>query len=412
MTAKPVTADIPLSFVITTYNVRPYIERCLTSLAACARAGDRVILVDDGSTDGTAEEIHALMEQSGFAPGVTLTPVLLGSNTMGGVGIAGNVGLYEALSDPDCEAVFFVDGDDWLVPAGFTACRRAFATTRPDILLGNYREYDEGLDSYRNPADSKLWLRRAQQRGEDHIAKRDLALAMIAVPWRKFYRADFLRRHDLRFPEGDFFFEDNPFHWEICLKAASIAFCDQVLCQHRINRPGQTMASTGIELAAFFDHYATIQASLPSPAEPELEAAALRWLLNNMSWHVERLRSPAQWPYADRAARILASIPETVWQAIEPHFAKSAILPAAAALRRGDISGVANSWLLAEQGRTLSGLQQEVDNLTEQVTGLTLGMNDALRPAIAQTADQVSALFEVQQFQALTSTWTPPPESA
>lgn len=412
MTALPMTDDIPLSFIVTTYNVRPYIGRCLVSLAACARAGDRIILVDDGSTDGTSEDIHMLMEQSRFAPGITLTTVLLGSNTMGGVGIAGNVGLHEALSDPDCEAVFFVDGDDWLVPEGFAACRRAFTATGPDILLGNYREYNEGLHSYHSPADSKLWLRQAQLRGSDHIARRDLALTMIAVPWRKFYRADFLRRHGLRFPEGDFFFEDNPFHWEVCLKAASIAFCNQVLCQHRVNRPGQTMASTGIELMAFFDHYATIQACLPPPVEPELEMAALRWLLNNMSWHIERLRSPAQWPYADRAAQVLASVPETVWQAIEPHFAKSAILPAAAALRRGDISGVANSWLLAEQGRTLSELQQEVDNLAEQVTDLTFGINDMLRPAIAKTADQVSALFEVQQFKALTSTWAHPPKSA
>lgn len=401
MTAKSAIPDISLSFIVTTYNVRPYIERCLTSLAACARAGDRIILVDDGSTDGTAEEIHILIDKSKFAAGVTLTPVLLGCNTMGGVGIAGNVGLHEALSDPECEAVFFVDGDDWLVPSGFAACRRAFAATQPDILLGNYREYDEGLNRYRSPADSRLWLRSSQRQKTDHIAKRDLALAMIAVPWRKFYRADFLRRHNLRFPEGDFFFEDNPFHWEVCLKAASIAFCDQVLCQHRINRPGQTMASTGIELAAFFDHYNTIIANLPSPAEPDLESAALRWLLNNMSWHVERLRSPAQWPYADQAAQVLASVPEPVWAAVQSHFSGNNIH--AAALRRGDISGVANNWLLAEQSRTLLELQQKVDHLADQVTDIATDIDHALRPAIAQTADQVSALFEVQQFQALTS---------
>ena len=117
-----------LSFVVTSYNILPYIGRCLASLAACARPGDRVIAVDDGSTDGTAEALETLLAESGFDPEVALHPVLLGSNTMGGVGIAANTGLHAALSDPGCAAVFFVDGDDWLEPAGFQACRRAFET--------------------------------------------------------------------------------------------------------------------------------------------------------------------------------------------------------------------------------------------------------------------------------------------
>lgn len=379
-----------LSFIVTTYNIVPYVERCFASLTACARPGDRVIVVDDGSTDGTAEELETLLAQSGFAPGVALHPILLGTNTIGGVGIAGNTGLYEALSDPQCEAVFFVDGDDWLEPAGFVACRRAFEAAQTDILIGNYAEYDETEDRHRRPADAALWGRVRRLPAHDREAVQRLALAMIAVPWRKFYRANFLRAHRLRFPEGDFFFEDNPFHWEVCLRAGSITFFDRVLCQHRINRPGQTMASTGTELSAFFDHYDTIRAALPTQ-DVELEATALTWLLNNMTWHLGRLQPAAIWPYAARAARVLASVPEPVWQKVATKFAGE-IGPAAEALRQGDVAGVVGIWMQAAE---VAALQERIKDLEATLK--------ALQRPLEHSAEQVSALHEIQRFQALTA---------
>lgn len=383
-----------LTFIVTTYNIQPYVGRCLHSVAACAQPGDRVIVVDDGSTDGTAEALETILAQSAFAPEVTLHTVLLGTNTMGGVGIAGNTGLYEALSDPHCEAVFFVDGDDWLEPTGFLACRRAFEAARSDILIGNYAEYDETKARYRRPADAVLWAQVRRRPASDPNVARHLALKMIAVPWRKFYRADFLRAHRLRFPEGDFFFEDNPFHWEVCLKAETIAFHDRVLCHHRVNRPGQTMASTGTELTAFFDHYDTIRGALP-PAAPNLEAVALTWLLNNMSWHITRLQPAAFWPYAARAAKVLAAVSEPIWQATMPHFARSTIGPVAGELRRGDIAGVIGVWMQAVQAPKISALQARVSDLTRSL--------DALRPQLKHSAHQVSALHEIQRYQALTA---------
>lgn len=396
------TRPMSLSFIVTTYDILPYLGRCLASLAACARPGDRVIVVDDGSADGTADQLEALLEQAGFAPGVTLQPILLGTNTIGGVGIAGNTGLSAALSDPGCDAVFFVDGDDWLEPAGFRACRRAFEVAPSDILIANYAVYDEAENSHRRPADAALWTRvRPLPAGETEAA-RHLALKMIAVPWRKFYRTDFLRAHRLRFPEGDFFFEDNPFHWEVCLKAGSIAFHDRVLCQHRINRPGQTMASTGTELSAFFTHYDTIRASLHAARPKEvtdLEAAALAWLLNNMSWHMDRLRPDAFWPYATRAARALAAVPDPVWQAVAPSFAERAIGQVARALRQGDITGIVGIWMQAAQMAEIAALRERIEALEAGQTALAEGMPRALE----RTERQVSALQEIQRFQALTA---------
>jgi len=225
---------------------------------------------------------------------------------------------------------------------------------------------------------------------------------MIAVPWRKFYRADFLRAHRLRFPEGDFFFEDNPFHWEVCLAAGSIAFHDRMLCQHRINRPGQTMASTGTELSAFFTHYDTIRASLRTTLPKEaagLEVAALTWLLNNMSWHVDRLRPGAFWPYAARAARELAAVPDPIWQAVARAFSDRAIGQVAAALRQGDVAGIVGIWMQAAQRTEIAALRKRVEALGAGQAALAEGLPGALE----HTERQLRALQEIQRFQALTA---------
>lgn len=385
-----------LSFVVTSYNILPYIDRCLDSLAAVVRPGDRVILVDDGSDDGTAECV-AGRAAAGFGPDVGVLPVLFGTNTIGGVGIGANTGLTEALGDPDCEGIFFVDGDDWLEPSGFLAARAAFVVSGVDVLLGNYDEYDEQAGNRRWPADAGRW-RRVPGLGDNVEAARDLALSMIAVPWRKFYRADFLRRHGLRFPEGRFFFEDNPFHWAVCLAARRIAFHDAVLCHHRVNRPGQTMAATGAELLAFFDHYETITTLVPAGDTARAEAAA-EWLLNNMAWGVERLSSEVCWTYASRAAGVLARMPEPVWQGAMARTARSNIGAIAVCLRAGDIAGVAGIWLQQARARAqdaeLNRLQDELRTLREA--------HSTIGAAVERIERVLQAQAEIARFAALSA---------
>ncbi len=295
-----------VSFIITTYNIASYIERCLVSVLDVARPGDEVIVVDDGSKDETASIVKELLFSARHPEGVEVKPVFLGSNTMGGVGIAGNIGMDMATR----ECVFFVDGDDWLDVEGFNIARDAFAQADCDILLANYLEFDEAQDVLKAPADEWRWL---QLSGSDRLADQQLdAVKLIAVPWRKFYRRAFLNQNKLRFPEGDFFFEDNPFHWEVCLKAQSIHFLDVTLCYHRVNRPGQTMASTGVELIAFLDHFSTIKSHLTAETPAVFHEQALTWLLGNMSWHLGRLQPKAAPFYFRRAEAVFKELGQGV----------------------------------------------------------------------------------------------------
>lgn len=351
-----------ISFVVTTYNIAPYLARCLGSLAEVALGGDQIVLVDDGSTD---DSVAILSEFAAHPPqGVEVTLILLGTNTIGGVGIGANIGLTAAARD----TVFFVDGDDWINAEGFRRARAQWVLQSYDIMLTNYLEFDEAAGEDKSPADQHRWsgLRHSQ----DIATQRREALEFIAVPWRKFYRRDFVEAHGLRFPEGDFFFEDNPFHWAVCLHASRIGFFDTVICHHRVNRPGQTMASTGTELAAFFTHFRTIQKMLQT-SDMSLQTLAARWLVNNMSWHLSRLSAPARTPYARAAAGALPLIPDEIWRGdLEREMGDRPVFAIADRLRAGEIHSVVAGWQHDEVVLQLSQLEQRLERLEARQTTL------------------------------------------
>lgn len=86
--------------VVTSYNYRGFVAEAIDSALAQTRAPAQIIVVDDGSTDGSAE---FLRERYGDDPRVTL---LCGSN--GGQLIAFQRGIAASSSDVIC----FLDADD------------------------------------------------------------------------------------------------------------------------------------------------------------------------------------------------------------------------------------------------------------------------------------------------------------
>ena len=106
-------------------------------------------------------------------------------------------------------------------------------------------------------------------------------LRFIAVPWRKLYRRSLLEDNLIRFPVGDHFYEDNPFHWFCLLSAGSIAVVPQVLCYHRVGRAGQTMANGDARLFTIFAHHGTIQDWLRERALFDIYSVSLlEWVIS------------------------------------------------------------------------------------------------------------------------------------
>ena len=380
-----------ISFIITTFNIEPYINQCLESLRLCLHPGDQVILVDDGSTDGTDRVIRNFIDQGGFSDEVLWTPVWLGTNTIGGVGIPGNIGLDQV----ECDTVFFVDGDDYIIPSEFIKARRHYEENPTDICFTDYLEFDQQAGRTKPPADARKW--NFLNTPMDVEEKRLAGIGLIAVPWRKFYNTDFLRQHRIRFPEGDFFFEDNPFHWQVCTLAKSIGFSRHIVCHHRVNRPGQTMASTGVELAAFFTHFRTIQAGVPEDLD-DLQLQAARWLVSNMAWHIPRLQQAAFFLYANRAHEALRQIRDSDWQSLSSEMSATMTWHYADRLRQGGTWDVIEAWRNNSDRAMQSRIDRDIRNLNNRMHELERQIKITREILQAQQAiDEFSALQELYE---------------
>lgn len=354
-----------VSFIVTSYNVAPFIRACLDSLCAVLAPGDQLIIVDDGSRDGTVADIRSALADLPWPEEVELCPVFLGRNTHGGVGIGANIGLSRA----NREVVFFVAGDDWLVPAGVTRARQGFATSKDDILVANYQVFDVQTQRTEDPPDQMVWSDLATApKGAD--AARHLALRMNALPGRKFYRRAFLQHHAIRFPEGDFRFEDKPFHWQVCLSTQRIGFCDVAVACQRLNHPGQTLREEDAGLGAMFQHYETILAHVARLA-PATRPLADHWLASTMTWQLEQLSPEVIFTYAAAAETTLCGRRRKRWQRnILPSLAGHEIGFYLTALLEGGAQALAQVWLqmfTARQVRQqLTGVQSQLDQLAQR----------------------------------------------
>ncbi|EYD70552.1 glycosyltransferase family 2 protein [Limimaricola hongkongensis] len=373
-----------LSLIVTGFDVGPWISAALDSAARVLRPGDELIVVDDASRDDGPAKIRAFGASGRLAPGVAFRPILLGRNTPGGVGPAANIGMAAARGD----IVAFLDGDDWIEAAGFDAARDRFAAelaeeSPADVLIANYLEWHEIDGHDRRPADAGRWAGAETLEGPQ---ARDLALSLIAVPWRKLYRRGFLDAHGLRFPEGDFFFEDNPFHWSVLRAARRILFCDRVICRHRIARPGQTMTSRGTELLAFFTHYDTITADL-GRGDRALRVQAMRWLVGNMTWHMERLSPAAIAPWLAAAQPALSGFSRRAWaQEVRPTISPW-VAEIMDAIRAGDLTRAELRLLTRATARQEAHLERQLGKLR--------GDLDALRAARGETTIPEARLQEL-----------------
>jgi glycosyltransferase involved in cell wall biosynthesis len=105
--SSPVDASgLPgVSVVVTVYNKAPYVGACIESVLAQSYPEVELVVVDDGSTDGSWEIVGEATS------GSAATLVRL---TNGGVSRARNLGFDACRSEP--EYLVFLDGDDVLLP--------------------------------------------------------------------------------------------------------------------------------------------------------------------------------------------------------------------------------------------------------------------------------------------------------
>lgn len=179
-----------ISIIIPAYNIENYIGRCLDGLLNQTYSNLEIIVVSDGSTDGTNDIIKQYAEQD------NRIKCILKENT--GVSDTRNAGLDMATGD----YIGFIDGDDYMEPDMF------------EILLHNALKYDADIShcGYQMVFPSKVEYYYGtdklyefnQYQGIEAIIKANLVEPGI---WNKLYKRELVEhiRFDTRLVENEDF---------------------------------------------------------------------------------------------------------------------------------------------------------------------------------------------------------------
>jgi len=194
-----------VSIVVPIYNVESYVEKCLESLTAQTLEEIEIIVINDGSPDGS----QRIVDQ--FAARFP-TKVRSIVREHSGLSVVRNLGIELATG----EYIGFVDGDDFVAHEMYEELWNRAHETDADIVVCGY-----------STVDLNTGERRYHRQGRPKIFGKSLAehpsylQAVAPYVWNKLFRRDLFDRAGVSFPL-DKLFEDIPVTYSLFAAANKI----------------------------------------------------------------------------------------------------------------------------------------------------------------------------------------------
>lgn len=241
------------SVVVAARDVRAYVGDCIDSVLGQDMSDFELIVVDDASTDGTAE-ILACYDDPRMRPLRQAEPQ--GPGPTRNVGIEAASGTY----------LVFLDSDDVMTPGSLAAIHaRLLETGQPDLLLYDYaRWYWDGRQE-RNILGGRVTA--AAAAGVFALPQRRDLLGIFNAAWSKAYRLDFVRAWGMSFPPG--YYEDLPWTMGALMMAERIAALDRIVVLYRQRLDGSILRSRDRRHLDVFEQWDATFALLDSHPEWE-----------------------------------------------------------------------------------------------------------------------------------------------
>lgn len=123
-----------VSVVVPVYNVKAYLEKCINSILNQTYENLEIIIVDDGSTDGSSDICDQFLKKD--------NRVFVIHKENGGVVSARQAGIDKAKG----EYVIAIDSDDWIEPIMISELYTLAIENDADIVSSGY--YRESGDTY------------------------------------------------------------------------------------------------------------------------------------------------------------------------------------------------------------------------------------------------------------------------
>lgn len=181
------------SVIVPAYNSEKYIEQTLDCLLSQTERDIEVIVVNDGSSDLTADILSRYSEKDS-----RVVPV---NQVNAGVSAARNNGIERAVG----EYIIFIDSDDLLSVDALEKLYSALKSTDADLAIFRVQSFGDGVSQYNPIVDEFI-----KETSIDCYDKRLLRNFLVS---NKVYRAELLKKSGVRFPpmryseDGAFFMQ-------------------------------------------------------------------------------------------------------------------------------------------------------------------------------------------------------------
>lgn len=234
-------SNYKVSVIVPIYNVEKYLRECLDSLANQTLEELEVIMIDDGSLDGSP----AIVDE--YAANY---PNFFGYHIEnGGLGHARNYGFEMSHG----KYVAFLDSDDFVDLKTYELAYDLAEENNSDFVTFNAKH----INSVRTFAS-----RIHKTAIKDNIALTNIhqtpSLMFDTSAWNKVIRADFYRANKLFFPEK-MLYEDLPFAIDIYLKAERVSVIGRHLYFWRVRDGGaKSITQTKDQMINFLDREKSI----------------------------------------------------------------------------------------------------------------------------------------------------------
>ncbi len=243
------TESLAISVIVPVYNVERYLPACLESIVQQHLSDYEVIMVDDGSTDGSGAICDEFVER------YPQFKVIHKGN--GGVSAARNRGIEVA----NGEYILFLDSDDFLVPDAIKPLLELARDNNLDVLGFSYLTVPEETTfapevSFETPQKLEVL------NGYDYIAR----FNYTAQVWWYLVRRELLIKNNLQLPVGHVL-EEAAFNMRLFLKAERLAQVPNVAYCYR-NRASSIMHNADEEhVSKMLDDYIFAASSMNEAIE-------------------------------------------------------------------------------------------------------------------------------------------------
>lgn len=217
-----------VSVIIPVYNVEIYLDRCLESVLNQTYKNIEIIIVNDGSTDNSADICYKYSKID--------SRVIFIDQINKGVSSARNAALKKASGN----YIYFIDSDDYIENNTIELLLKTCIKDKTDIVSCNY--YKEQVNGKREVIIKK----------DSFIMDKETFIKELIDPnsisgflWNKFYKKDLIDVNICKFDETVKIMEDLLFNLEISEKVKKVSYLDYPL-YHYIQRDNSALNNKDI----------------------------------------------------------------------------------------------------------------------------------------------------------------------